>query len=693
MTEERTLQKVRSDIIKLQTAKSAAFASGVMARCWCVVNGPVTTAMENAGKPHHIHVVSISQFTKLFFDFESYRVARQSTTFGSSVNPITGQPDPTDYVPVRYNVNGRRTDVTSRDIAEMLRDGKKVIMLGEYGSGKSRCVRDVFKQLAENAAESFCYPLAIDLRKSWGLRHDGELIRRHFLDLGLDQLEASAVRAFRAGAFAVLLDGFDEIGSQAWSNDAVRLRTIRAKSLEGVKDIISTNPGGVLITGREHYFSNADEMYSALGLTPAATVIIHSKSEFSDSELLAYFTLKNIEVDIPAWLPRRPLICQTISDLAADQMESMFGENGNEAEFWNYFIQVLCKRDASIHVSFDAETIYRIFVNLARLTRSKSANVGPISPAELQGAFEAATGSAPVEEASIMLQRLPSLGRVGIDSNDRQFVDVYILDGLRAKDIAITCAAGDPDFTSVAASKWTNPLDDLGQRILSADSSISEKTKLASASRAQALGNYVLASDLVGSLMRESGTTMDFQGLELHDAEFIVLALDERKISNLKLRKSWFGELVLPIKGASGCEFSDCLSPKVSGISSSTALPDWIKELRADSYDSVASISRIRRIGLSPAHEILTTIVRKTFFQKGAGRKEEALLRGLGRVGAKGISSKILNLMIGEGLLTSFRGVEGTVYAPVRAHTKRMQRMLDELDTSDDPLWTKVASL
>ena len=107
----------------------------------------------------------------------------------------------------------------------------------------------------------------------------------------------------------------------------------------------------------------------------------------------------------------------------------------------------------------------------------------------------------------------------------------------------------------------------------------------------------------------------------------------------------------------------------------------------------MANISRIRRIGLSPSHEILTTIIRKTFFQKGAGRKEEALLRGLGRVGAKNMSGKIINLMIRENLLTTFKGDEGPVYAAVRTHTKRMQRLLNELDSSADPLWTKVAVL
>ena len=339
MTENRTLAKVREDIIKLQTAKAAAYTTGVMARCFCVINGDVTPAMIEAGKPHHINVWSIDEFTKQFFDFSSYRVARSIAPFGSSINPLTGQSDETKYVSVRYFVDGKKGDISTADIAEYIRQGKHVVLLGEYGSGKSRCIREVFHQLSAKADEAFCYPIAIDLRKSWGLRESGELIRRHFHDLGLERLESTAIKAFRSGSLAILLDGFDEIGSQAWSNDGSRLKVIRAKSLEGVKDIVAHNRCGTLIAGREHYFPNADEMFNALGVSRKDAIIVRSKNEFSETELLEYFQNRDIDVDIPDWLPRRPLICQTISDLAADQFSSMFGDQGDEIAFWNHFIR------------------------------------------------------------------------------------------------------------------------------------------------------------------------------------------------------------------------------------------------------------------------------------------------------------------------------------------------------------------
>ncbi|WP_156332618.1 NACHT domain-containing protein [Rhodopseudomonas sp. AAP120] len=692
MTENRTIAKVREDVIKLQTAKNSAFGKGILARCFCVINGTPTPGMVDAGVEQNIRVLSIDDFTKMFFDFSSYRVARDASTFGSAVNPLTGLSDETKYVPVRYLVEGRKTDAGSADIANFLRDGKTVVLLGEYGSGKSRCIREVFRILSADADESFCYPVAVDLRKSWGLGEKGEIIRRHFHDLGLDNLQSMAIKAFNAGSMVLLLDGFDEIGSQAWSNDDARLKVIRAKSLEGVKDIVVSNRSGTLVAGREHYFSNTEEMLSALGASPKDLVVIRAKNEFSDTELLEYFSNLNIEADIPEWLPRRPLICQTISDLASDQFDAMFGEEGNEIEFWNHFILVLCRRDASIHISFDPDTIYRMFVHLARLTRSKNANVGPISLHELQVAFEFATGAAPVEEASAMLQRLPSLGRISAESNDRQFVDIYILDGLRARDVANSAIGGESAIQAICSSKWTNPLGDLGQRVLSQDPRLGDKTKLSIARRAFEEGNVVLASDVIASLVRSNAEPFDFENFELFDGNFISLTLSERAVSNLKIRDSVIGELKFPASGWSNSSISNCLVSRVAGLASAAALPNWVKA-DADHFDSVESISRIRRIGLKPAQEILVTIIRKTFFQKGAGRKEEALLRGLSTFASKSTSTKIINILSREGLLESFRGSEGTVYTPVRSQTRRMQKILDELGSSEDPIWIEVSQL
>ena len=350
-------------------------------------------------------------------------------------------------------------------------------------------------------------------------------------------------------------------------------------------------------------------------------------------------------------------------------------------------------RDARIHVSFDADTIFSIFVQLARLTRSRPANVGPISLADLQQAFEACTGAAPVEEAAVMLQRLPSLGRVSAESNDRQFVDVYILDGLRAKEVISTCLGPSNDFLVAASSQWSNPLDDLGQRVLADDSSLTALSKIDFAARCLAAGNRTMACDLIASSMRSADKLVDFKGIKVENGDFKILNLRESTISNLNLKDCYIGELVLPAKGAVNSKIERCITPRVIGITSPAGLPYWIDHLEAESFDSVASVSRIRQIGLPPSHEILTTIIRKTFFQKGSGRKEEALLRGLGSPATRNLTRKILNLLVREKFLTTFKGDQGDVYTPVRSHTQRMQRMLDELRSSDDTVWKQVGEL
>ena len=303
ITKERTLGKVREDVAKLVTAQNALQARRIIARSYCVLDADdLTNGMVEAGKDNSITVLTFASFVKHFFDFPQYNFARLNAPFGSAVNPLTGEKDDTDYVPVRYRLDGRSAEYGTEEIADQLRAARHIILLGEYGSGKSRCVREIFRHLADRAKTDFCHPLAIDLREAWGLKRCTELIRRHFDDLGIEAICQSAIKAFNAGAVAILMDGFDELGSQAWNNDPARLRAIRAKALQGVKDVVQRCKGGVLIAGREHYFPSNEEMFAALGVDPKTCIIIRSKEEFTDSELQEFFDQRGIDIEIPEWL-------------------------------------------------------------------------------------------------------------------------------------------------------------------------------------------------------------------------------------------------------------------------------------------------------------------------------------------------------------------------------------------------------
>ena len=524
------------------------------------------------------------------------------------------------------------------------------------------------------------------------LRRWTELIRRHFDDLGLEAICNSAIKAFNAGSVAILLDGFDELGSQAWNNDPARLRGIRARALQGVKDIVQRCKGGVLIAGREHYFPSNEEMFLALGVNPETSIIIRSKEEFTDSELQEFFDQRGIDIEIPAWLPRRPLICQTINNLPQEDRNEMFDAGESETAFWDHFMRVLCIRDARIHVAFDPDTIYGVLKRLARFTRTRASNVGPVTLSDMQNAFEDVVGQPPGEEASVMLQRLPSLGRLGRETDDRQFTDTYILDGLRAKDVGEIVLASRETVGDVLHSSWGNGLDALGQRILANDAKCSDNRLLALAREASNSGNKTLASDVVASLVDRNVDVIDFGGMELSDGHFVTLDLSKRDLANITFKDCTFGNVTFGGHNQRNVKMLNCLAEKVTGATSARGLPAWAG-LRSDKFECVENTASIRRIGLKPAQQMLATTIRKTFLQHGSGRREEALTRGFARIGNPGLINKVLNLLISEGLLETAKGSEGTLYIPVRKHTGRVKTILDELATSKDPLWIAVSSM
>ena len=572
----------------------------------------------------------------------------------------------------------------------LLSQALNVVLLGEYGSGKSRCVREVFTTLSEDWASTFQFPYAVNLRECWGLDRAEEIIRRGAYVLGLDDLAASAVRAKNRDSLILLLDGFDEMGSQSWSTDENRLRQLRARALRGVKDLVTTTKAGCLVAGREHYFSSNEEMMSALGLQNKNTLIIKAKDEFTDEQLDSYFDAAGLSIELPSWLPRKPLICQTIALLSDEELGTMFGIASEGVEFWNHFIKVVCRRDARINAFFDEETIYRVFVAVSRITRSRPANIGPISQRDLQEAFEAVVGQLPVEEASAMLQRLPSLGRIGAESQDRQFVDMFILDGLRAKDVANLPDDDESQRRRAISENWLNPLGALGQAVLSADLANRVDTFRQIAARASESKNATLAGDIVAAICRADLPHVDFRGLAISGAAFSELVLNATTISNLAISDSTFERLLLPNSPPVNTSIKASLASQVSGAASYSGLPGWVQLDLVDAFDTVQTVAQIKRAGLSPSLEILVAILKKTFKQKGAGRKEEALLRGFGSGASKKLADSVVRLLMREGFLTRHKGDEGWIYSPSRNESARVTAMLDQLRSSTDPLWSQA---
>ena len=690
VTQERTLDKLRLDLAKFASVRPFLMSAQIYSECYFVTHEEPPPSLRETGRGHNVTVLTYKEFAARFFEFESYRHARESRRFGSAVNPTNGAKDTKAYVDVKYiGVSIDRT-FTADDLVKTLRDGKHIILLGNYGTGKSRCVQELFARLSAAEAETLTYPLAIDLRDNWGTRRANEVLQRHFDDLGLSHQASAIIKTLDKGAVCLLLDGFDEIGSQTWSDNPLRLTQIRMDSLAGVRDLISRSSGPVLISGREHYFNSNAEMFKGLGLSEKSTLVVQCADEFSDQELRQYLEEIAPKTPFPEWLPKRPLVCQIIADMGSTSFLEATDAGAGEAAFWRSFIDALCEREARIHVALDGTTIRRVLRQLARATRTKPQDVGPISIQEINRSFERVTGLPPADESAVMLQRLPALGRLGSESTDRHFVDGYILDGLRSEDVRDIVES--PDVTELTNQRWTNPLRRLGLTLLTYDMATAggfsgyHRVMKQAASRQ----NGVLAGDLLAGLLMSAQGELDLGSMTLEESHLTFLDLSTAPVTNLRIRSSVIDELDITECRVRNVTVEDCIIRQVIGVSSVAGIPPWLSGSPVEQCEAVTTVSRIRKAKLSAEQRVFVTLVKKLFFQPGAGRMEDALLRGLGATADKKAAEKILNMLRTKGMVEQFRGKEGSVYAPDRKYAHRLNRILTELSLSNDPLWVSL---
>jgi hypothetical protein len=691
VTEVKTIEKIQNDINKLIHVRNTNFSSQYKStECLCVTAYEPTVAMRNVGKTINIDVISAGEFYARFLPFDAYHSARSVNPFGSAIDPETGKKDSTKYVVV-----GLRTEtggeVDAKAIVRDLALGHTIVLTGEYGTGKSKCIEYVYTQLAANAWNELRFPIAIDLRNCWGLRDRFEIIRRHLQETNLSTQSEAFVKAYNAGMLTLLLDGFDELGVQLWSDDSSALQALRAEALTGVRDLISHQSGRILIVGREHYFDSNEELLAALGLSNRPTEMLRSKEEFTLNEMAEFMATNNRSGDIPEWLPRKPLTVDFFLRVLRDVNPLLLDEL-NLVSFWEMLINAVCDREAKIHPSFNIETIKNILVEVAALTRNKSGNVGPLSLSEIQGAFERVVGHAPIEQASVLLQRLPGLGRTSADSEDRRFVDTYMLDGLRASHVLSIVERKDARSWD---DNWFNPLSENGLLIcgrkLEALALVDAAIALCRANPGRR--NQTLALDIVSSALVSGLAEIDCGGTAVDGGHSSVLDFSHARVANLSISNSVIERMVVSSASVSNTSISKSLIGVLEGISSKEAIPSWMTENTVSAVSSIATTSRIRAANLLPTQKVLVTVLRKTFFQKGSGRKEEALLRGLGKLVRKGTLDKIVGKLISEGIISREKGQEGSLYIPVRSQMSRAGKILAQLSLCDDPIWTFVTLL
>ncbi len=327
------------------------------------------------------------------------------------------------------------------------------------------------------------------------------------------------------------------------------------------------------------------------------------------------------------------------------------------------------------------------------MTRISDNDVGLITQNDLSDAFVSAAGVTPNDETAIMLQRLPSLGRISADSLDRQFLDHFILDDLRAESIIRLSQSWNSE---VFQKNWKNPLNQIGLGILAeyACSDVKRKDSLYYIVREDSKGkNQVLAADIISAMCMFPEEHVDCQGIVIDGGYFSYLSFEGKEIQKLVISNSIIEKLDLTnSKMSETVEISNCIISTIYGISSRNSIPNQFSKCEIEQFEMVAT-TLVKRARLLESQKILAGMIRKIFFQPGAGRKESTLLRETDGGASKKLSQNILSVLRDEKLVTRVQGDEEFVYKPVRKETGRMDKMLIDLTLSKDSLWVKVSRM
>lgn len=697
VTKRNDLSKVRDDVVKINALRLQRVADGILVRGYILLEGQPTTSMVETGALNKVKVMSVGDFFNEFFQYDAYVRLRGLQPFGSAVNPITGKSDTVGYIPVRYQNEDQSESFDVSKISERIVRGDRIVLVGDYGTGKSRCVQKIFDVLTTIARQPGKQVFAINLREHWGASSASEIIAGHLEELGLSGSIDNAMQIISTGGAVLLLDGVDEVGAQVFGDNRDSRKSVRKAALLGIRKLIDLAKGGILLTSRSHYFDSDDEMIEALGLSfgkPA--VLLRCPEEFNDSETSQYLSQIQLDVQAPQWLPRKPLVFQVLSTIDKEIASQLLDADDGEFSFWSRFITAISEREARIHGSLQAEAVRQILINLAEISRDSDSFLGRLSVRDVREAYERAIQDTPDQAGEQMLMRLCSLGRVAPASPERQFVDSYIVDGLRAEALVRSIDAQDK---VIIGKKWKQPLARLGwylvhDSLIKFDKDGAYRSTLAHLSRGD---NSQAYGEVLSAMLASEGPPIDASGILLTDCDIYWLRIGQRKVTNLGIASSYIRNLELlpePIESQSTLELVDCQILELYGLSSKDGLPIWIRDSDIERYDSLSNVNLIKRSDLSAAHTLFIAVVHKIFFQPGAGRQENALLKGgFGQKHDPKLLSKILNILLREKLIEKHPGRDGVIYGPIRKHTRRMAAIKGQLALSGDPLWSEIGEL
>jgi hypothetical protein len=459
---------------------------------------------------------------------------------------------------------------------------------------------------------------------------------------------------------------------------------------------------GIALAGREHFFDTDDERKKAIGQNSTWKDI--RLDEFGDKQIKTLVSQFGFTGEIPSWVPSRPLLLSTLfarglSVGATKELSVIY----DPAAGWNLLLDEVCNREARIESGISGGNVRAILEALSTLARCKDSGIGPLATDDIVGAFHHECGFSPTDEALIVIQRLPGLGRDPSAADEsRAFVDTEFADACRAGDFVRFCTDPfNPDCakrlggtrnvigsTGIAVSALLLENAGFGQGKLTAAISAVERLGVAPAGATPA--------DLVQLALK-----MDFtiKG-PIQVAKLLVdrLEIDNTRtdLSNVMFVDCFFNsvEIAADVTVESCPQFQGCFIQELDGRVSSRDLPaDRFPDTYVEVYlSSAGTTSTTLDLQIPPGAQVLVTVLKKLFVQSLSGRKENALYRGLDSDHQAKVRP-VLSLLKTHSIITRSDRAGDPVWIPVRRLRSRVLSIIASPSASLDPVMLEARKL
>ncbi|WP_433347798.1 NACHT domain-containing protein [Micromonospora sp. CA-111912] len=643
-------------------------------------------AIARLGAP--VVACSMAQLRGQLINSLEYLTIRPSYPFGSARDPVSGKTNPKEsYVPLEFGVVGGGDPVGLQYIASQVGSGHCVALIGDYGAGKSMTIREVFKKLAESHRRGDRrFPVVLNLRDHQGQRDPDEALERHARKIGFEG-RSQLVRAWLAGDVHLLLDGFDEIATPGWMGRATSWRDIRRLATDLVRKFIDGTPdgSGIFITGRTHFFDSLQEARSSLGLPLSAKIF--TTSDFTESQISAYLKRYDWAEALPEWLPSRPLLLGYL--VATGLLKEALATDGysSAAAAWDVLLDKITEREArnSSDAFVEGSTIRLIIERLATTARARLDGMGPLAPNDLTNAFTSVVGSPPDEGSYQILQRLPGLGVQDESSGSRYFIDSSLADAARAGDVTrwLTDHYSDKSLLAIrgtAAVMESLGIDMVVERLVA--SAVKGTQAGAAAAAFQREGG---ADGILLDMLQAAKRLQDFKtsaSLSLEGLLIPTLSIDD----DSSLRDVVFTDSVIQHMDLTEFEgdskmptFVRCVFGLIEGVASVEALPGGsFIDCDYEQFDAAARTTRgiLGIVSLTPRQRVALTVLKKLYVQRGVGRREGSLYRGLDDK-HRALVPDVISVLTSAGFALRAKQASNVLILPARGQAVRVRRLLE----------------